>query len=48
MVKTSPSDAGGVGLIPGKGELRSHMLHSQKTKTHKKNRSSTVTNSIKA
>ena len=33
VVKTLPSNAGGVGLIPGKGELRFHMPHSQKTKT---------------
>ena len=33
VVKTSPSSAGGVGSIPGPGELRSHMPRGQKTKT---------------
>ena len=32
MVKTSPSNAGGEGSIPG-GELRSHMVPGQKNKT---------------
>ena len=32
MLKTSPSNAGDAGLIPG-GDLRSHMPHGQKTKT---------------
>ena len=41
-VKTLPSNAGGVGSIPGQ---RSHMPQGPNTKT--KNRSSTVTNSIK-
>ena len=31
VVGNSPSDAGGVGSIPGQG-LRSHMPYSQKTK----------------
>ena len=42
-VKTSPSNAGGVGLTPG-GELRSHMPYCQNIKTW--NRSNIVTNSI--
>ena len=39
VVKTSPSNAGGEGSIPGR-ELRSHMPHGQKTKTQ--NRSNLV------
>ena len=34
MVKTSPSSAGGAGLIPG-WELRSHMPHSKRPKNIK-------------
>ena len=33
VVKTLPSDAGGVGLFPGQGAIRSQTHHSQKTKT---------------
>ena len=33
VVKTLPSDAGGAGLFPGQGAIRSQMPHSQKTKT---------------
>ena len=44
VVKTSPSNAGGEGQIPGR-ELRSHMPQGQKTKTQ--NRSNLVTDSIK-
>ena len=44
VVKTSPSNAGDAGSIPGR-ELRSHMPWGQKTKT--KNRSNFVKNSIK-
>ena len=44
VAKTSPFHAGGAGLIPG-WELRSHMSHSQKTKTE--NRSDTIANSVK-
>jgi len=43
VVKTLPSSARGMGLIPGQ-ELRSHMLHGQKET--KQNRSNIVTNSI--
>ena len=44
VVKTSPSNAGGEGSIPGR-ELRSHMPQGQKTKTQ--NRSNLVTDSVK-
>ena len=44
VVKTSPSNAGGEGSIPGR-ELRSHMSQGQKTKTQ--NRSNLVTDSVK-
>ena len=44
VVKTLPSNKGGTGSISS-GGLRSHMPHSQKTKTQ--NRSNIVTNSIK-
>ena len=45
VVKTSPSNAEGAGLIPGQGAKIPHVLWSKK-KTHK-NRSNIVTNSIK-
>ena len=44
VVKTSPSNAGGAGLIPG-GELRSCTPYCQKIKIW--NRSNIVTNSMK-
>ena len=42
MLKTLPSNAGGVGSVP---ELRPHGAHGQKTKTQ--NRSNNTTNLIK-
>ena len=45
MVKTSPSNAGGVGLIPGQGaKIPTTCLSAKKSK---QNRNNTVTNSIK-
>jgi len=45
VVKTSPSSARGVGLIPGWGVNTPHALCGQKTKTE--NRSNVVTHSTK-
>ena len=42
MVKTSPSSAGGMGLIPGSEDLRSGC------KTKIQNRNNIITNSIKS
>ena len=42
--KTLPSNAGGVGLIPGQG---AKIPHAARPKTKNKNRSDIVTNSIK-
>ena len=36
MVKTSPSNAGGVGSIPGRGAGISHASRPKKTNKHKK------------
>ena len=46
MVKTSTSDGGGVGSTPGRW-AKIHMPHNQKKKRTCKNRSNTVTHSIK-
>ena len=45
VVKTSPSNAGGAGLIPGRGAKIPHAL-GPKNQKHK-NRNNIVTNSIK-
>ena len=45
MIKTLPSNAGDVGLIPGQGAKIPHASWPKKAKH--KNRSNTVTNSIK-
>ena len=42
VVKTSPSNIGGVGLIPGQGTNKTPPV------LHPKNRSNIVTNSVKA
>ena len=44
MVKTSPSNAGGAGSIPGQG---AEIPHASWPKTQNINRSNIVTNSIK-
>ena len=46
MVKTSPSNAGGVGSIPGGGAKIPHASQ-PKNQSIKKTRSNIVTNSIK-
>ena len=46
MVKTSPSNAGGAGSIPGWGASIPHASRSKNQKNHK-NRRNIVTNSIK-
>ena len=45
MVETSPSNAGGVGLIPGQGAKISHALWPKKQNVKQ---NSVVTNSIKS
>ena len=45
MIKTSPFNAEGAGLIPGRGAKNPHGLLAKKNKTQ--NKSNTVTNSIK-
>ena len=46
MVKTSPSNAGGMGLIPG-WKLSSHMPCGKKKNPNMKNRNNIVTSSTK-
>ena len=46
MIKTSPFNAEGAGLIPGRGAKNPHGLLAKKNKTQ--NKSNTVTNSIKS
>ena len=47
MVRTSPSNAEGTGLIPGQRAMILYSAEPKHTHTHTKNRSNVVKNSIK-